>query len=336
MKHKNIPLNERIIFALDVDSYEEAEKWVDRLGSHINFYKVGLQLFMGGWFPVIDMITKHGHKVMVDLKIFDVPETVKLALRQLRDRNITFATVHGNDPILRAAVGEKNDVQILSVTVLTSFDEEDMREMGFSGTIEDWVFVRAKRALSLGCDGIISSGLEVPRLRDAFGDNFLVVTPGIRPGKNVEIPEDDQKRIVTAQDAIINGADYVVVGRPISKAQDPIAVVESMQSEIRRRLVKYTPKRGSITVSVTDAGNEVRVTVADTGIGIPREHLNRIFERFYRVDKNRSRELGGTGLGLSVVKHIVQNNGGRVWVQSELEGGSAFSFSLPKKTNRNT
>jgi len=236
MKHKNIPLNERIIFALDVDSYEEAEKWVDRLGSHINFYKVGLQLFMGGWFPVIDMITKHGHKVMVDLKIFDVPETVKLALRQLRDRNITFATVHGNDPILRAAVGEKNDVQILSVTVLTSFDEEDMREMGFSGTIEDWVFVRAKRALSLGCDGIISSGLEVPRLRDAFGDNFLVVTPGIRPGKNVEIPEDDQKRIVTAQDAIINGADYVVVGRPISKAQDPIAVVESMQSEIRRRL----------------------------------------------------------------------------------------------------
>ena len=100
--------------------------------------------------------------------------------------------------------------------------------------------------------------------------------------------------------------------------------------------VKYTPKRGSITVSVTDAGNEVRVTVADTGIGIPREHLNRIFERFYRVDKNRSRELGGTGLGLSVVKHIVQNNGGRVWVQSELEGGSAFSFSLPKKTNRNT
>ena len=236
MKHKNIPLNERIIFALDVDSHEEAEKWVDCLGSHINFYKVGLQLFLGGWFPVIDMITKHGHKVMVDLKIFDVPETVKSALRQLRDRNITFATVHGNDPILRAAVGERNDVQILSVTVLTSFDEEDMREMGFSGSIEDWVFVRAKRALSLGCDGIISSGLEVPRLRDAFGDNFLIVTPGIRPGKNVEIPEDDQKRIVTAQDAIINGADYVVVGRPISRARDPIAVVESMQSEIRRGL----------------------------------------------------------------------------------------------------
>jgi orotidine-5'-phosphate decarboxylase len=236
MKHKNIPLNERIIFALDVGSKEEAEKWVDLLGDHINFYKVGLQLFMAGWFPVIDMITERGHKVMVDLKLFDVPETVKLALRQLKDRNITFTTVHGNDPILRAAVGERNGVKILAVTVLTSFGEEDMREMGLSGTIEDLVLVRAKRALSLGCDGIVSSGLEAPRLREALGDNFLIVTPGIRPGKNIEIPEDDQKRIVTAQDAIINGADYVVVGRPISKAKDPIAIVESMQSEIRKGL----------------------------------------------------------------------------------------------------
>ncbi|MCK4486093.1 MAG: orotidine-5'-phosphate decarboxylase [Desulfobacterales bacterium] len=236
MKHKNIPLNERIIFALDVDSKEEAEKWVDLLGNHINFYKVGLQLFLAEGFPAIEMITKRGHKVMVDLKIFDIPETVKLALRQFKDRNITFATVHGNDPILRAAVAEKNGVKILAVTVLTSFGEEDMREMGFSGTIEDLVFVRAKRALSIGCDGVISSGLEALRLRDALGDNFLIVTPGIRPGKNIEIPEDDQRRIVTAQDAIINGADYVVVGRPISRAQDPIAVVESMQSEIRKGL----------------------------------------------------------------------------------------------------
>ena len=111
MKHKSIPLNERIIFALDVDSREEAKKWVDLLGNHINFYKVGLQLFMAEWFPVIEMITKRGHKVMVDLKFFDVPETVKLAIRQLRNRNITFATVHGNDPILRAAVEEKMELK---------------------------------------------------------------------------------------------------------------------------------------------------------------------------------------------------------------------------------
>ncbi|MCD4755217.1 MAG: orotidine-5'-phosphate decarboxylase [Deltaproteobacteria bacterium] len=239
MEHKSIPLNERIIFALDVDSKEEAKKWVDLLGNHINFYKVGLQLFLAEWFPVIEMITKRGHKVMVDLKFFDVPETVKSALRQLRNRNITFATVHGNDPILRAAVEEKSGVKILSVTVLTSYGEEDMEEMGFSGTIEDLVFSRAKRALKLGCDGVISSGLEAPRLRDALGDSFLIITPGIRPGKNIEIPEDDQKRIITAQDAIINGADYVVVGRPIRKAKDPVAVVESMQNEIQKGLASY-------------------------------------------------------------------------------------------------
>lgn len=240
MRHKDIPLNERIIFALDVDSKKEAEKWVDRLGNHIKFYKVGLELFLAGWFPVIEMITSRGHKVMVDLKIFDVPETVKSAVRQLRNRNITFATVHGNDPILQAAVAERNGVKILSVTVLTSFGEEDIKGMGFVGEIdnliEDLVFNRAERALNLGCDGVISSGLEVPRLRKSLGDNFLIVTPGIRPGKNVEIEEDDQKRIVTAQEAIINGADYVVVGRPIKRAKDPIAVVKSMQEEIAKGL----------------------------------------------------------------------------------------------------
>lgn len=236
MEHKSIPLNERIIFALDVKSKEEAKKWIDLLGNHINFYKVGLQLFMAEWFPVIEMITDRGHKVMVDLKFFDVPETVKLAIRQLRNRNITFATVHGNDPILRAAVEEKKEVKILSVTVLTSYGEEDMEEMGFSGTIEDLVLNRARRALKLGCDGVVSSGLEASRLRETLGGSFLIVTPGIRPGKNIEIPEDDQTRIVTAQDAIINGADYVVVGRPIRKAKDPIAVVESMQNKIRKGL----------------------------------------------------------------------------------------------------
>jgi len=240
MKHKDIPLNERIIFALDVDSKAEAQKWVERLGSHINFFKVGLQLFISGWFPVIDMITGRGHKVMCDLKLFDIPETVKLALRQLHGRGITFATVHGNEPILKAAASEKREVKILCVTALTSFGKEDMEEMGFTGTIEELVFRRAKRALETGCDGVVSSGLEALRLRENLGDKFLIVTPGIRPGKNIEIPQDDQKRIVTARDAIINGADYVVVGRPIRTADDPIAVVESLQSEIRKGLGLHT------------------------------------------------------------------------------------------------
>ena len=163
MQRKNIPLNERIIFALDVDSPEKAREWVTRLESHIGFYKVGLQLFLAGWFPVIDWITGRGHKVMVDLKFFDVPETVKLAVRQLKNRGVTFATVHGNDPILRAAVNETKDdeLKILAVTLLTSFGEEDMKEFfGKPINIEEYVFVRARRALSVGCHGVISSGLE--------------------------------------------------------------------------------------------------------------------------------------------------------------------------------
>jgi len=120
-----------------------------KLGDHIKFYKVGLQLFLAGGFPVIDMIIKRGNKVMVDLKFFDIPETVGLAVRALKDKGATFITVHGNDPILRAAVQERDDAKILAVTVLTSFDESDMREMGLTGTIEQLVYHRAKKALDL-------------------------------------------------------------------------------------------------------------------------------------------------------------------------------------------
>ena len=234
MKHKDIPLNERIIFALDVNSKQEAEKWLDKLGDDIKFYKVGLQLFINGWFPVIDMIVERGCKVMCDLKIFDVPETVKLAINGLKNRNVDFVTVHGNDPILRAAVEVKEGVKILSVTVLTSFDEEDMRSMGLKGDIADLVYKRAKRSLEIGCDGIVSSGLEVPRLRRDLGDNFAVVTPGIRPGKN--IPEDDQRRIATPYEAIKNGADYLVIGRPISRSANPIDTVKMIQDDIHKAL----------------------------------------------------------------------------------------------------
>ena len=173
---------------------------------------------------------------MVDLKFFDIPETVALAVRELKHRGATFITVHGNDPILRAAVSERNGAKILAVTVLTSFDESDMREMGLTCTVEELVYHRAKKALDLGCDGVISSGLEVPRLRHDLGDKFLIVTPGIRPGTNDRIPEDDQKRIATPQQAIRNGADYVVVGRPIRDATDPVAVVTAMQDEIATAL----------------------------------------------------------------------------------------------------
>lgn len=233
---KDIPLKERLIFALDVSSKEEAERWLDRLGDQVTFYKVGLQLFLAGGFPVIEMIRARGHQVMVDLKFFDIPETVALAVRELKNKGATFITVHGNDPILRAAVREREDARILAVTVLTSFDESDLREMGLTGTIEDLVYLRARKALDLGCDGIVSSGLEVARLREGLGDQLLIVTPGIRPGANDVVREDDQKRVAAADQAIRNGADYLVVGRPIRDAKDPVAVVKQIQEQIASAL----------------------------------------------------------------------------------------------------
>ncbi|MCI0653655.1 MAG: orotidine-5'-phosphate decarboxylase [Methylococcaceae bacterium] len=219
-----------------MDSVEEAERWVTRMESRIGVYKVGLQLFMAGWYPVIEMIRNRGHKVMVDLKFFDIPETVRLAVRELKNRGATFITVHGNEPILKAACEERIGSKILAVTLLTSFDESDMRDMGLSCSIEEFVLHRARKALRIGCDGIISSGLEVKQIRREFGDNFLIVTPGIRPGANVLDQDDDQRRITTAEQAIVNGADHVVVGRPIRNAEDPLALVESMQKAIQNGL----------------------------------------------------------------------------------------------------
>ncbi len=202
------------------------------LDGDIKFFKVGLQLFLAGWFKTIDAIIERGNKVMVDLKFFDIPETVRLAVEQLKNRQVTFATVHGNDPILEAAVKEKNGLKILAVTVLTSFGENDMRAMGMTGSIRDLVLLRSRKALEIGCDGVVSSPLEAPALRDELGNNFLIVTPGIRPGANIDTGEDDQKRIATAREAIINGADYVVIGRPIRNSKDPLALVRQLQEEI--------------------------------------------------------------------------------------------------------
>jgi orotidine-5'-phosphate decarboxylase len=233
---KDIPLDERIIFALDFSDPEEAKTWINKLDSSIKFFKVGLQLFLAGWWPIIEYIVNRNNKVMVDLKIFDIPETVGLVIQQLKDKNITFATIHGNKPIIEAAVAEKNGVKILAVTVLTSFDESDMLQMGFNRSIEDLVLIRSRKALELGCDGVVSSANEAPILRDELGSNFLIVTPGIRPGLNIDIEKDDQKRIATATQAIANGADYVVIGRPISTSPDPLLTIQAIQEEIKTGL----------------------------------------------------------------------------------------------------
>ncbi len=228
---KEIALKDRIIVALDVDQREKAQDIVRACESHVGFFKVGLQLFMADYFNTVDWILDRGHKVMLDLKFFDIPETVKLAVEQVNNRGVSLATIHGNDPIIRAALEARGDMKLLAVTVLTSFGEEDMRAMGLTGSLAELVLFRARRALELGCDGVVSSGLEVEGLRAELGSRLLIVTPGIRPGANVKT-DDDQVRVVTAGSAIQSGADHLVVGRPITRAEDPIRVIEAMQAEI--------------------------------------------------------------------------------------------------------
>ena len=231
---KSIPPEERLIFALDVPTVEEAKGLVEELGDSVKFYKLGLEIFMaGGYYEFIDWLRAHGKKIFADLKFFDVPETVGRAVRQLRGRGITFATVHsGNGNILRAAAREKGDVKILAVTVLTSIDQNDIdADIGIRDAVrvKDLVLSRAERALEDGCDGVISSGLEAPGLREKLGDRFTIITPGIRTVKGA----DDQKRTVDIEEAFNNGADYIVVGRPIKNAPDRKAAAQEIQKRIK-------------------------------------------------------------------------------------------------------
>lgn len=234
LSKKLIPVRERLIFALDYPSVKEAEEIIEVLGDSVQFYKLGLEIFMAdGYFNLIDRLHKKGKKVFVDLKFFDVPNTVASAVRQLKNRHAEFVTVHGNDKILEAACNAKSGVKILAVTVLTSLSREDIDSLGFQNVkVEDLVYSRAKRALEIGCDGVISSGLEISRLRKELGDKLLIVVPGIRPVENTEV--DDQKRTVNVETAFNNGADYIVVGRPIKKAPDPRQAAEDIQTSIAK------------------------------------------------------------------------------------------------------
>jgi len=233
LSDKPIAVDERLIVALDLATNEQAQALVEGLGDSVRFYKVGLELLMAGrYFELVSWLADSGKRVFADVKLFDVPETVARAVRQLRERGAELATVHGNDAILEAACRERKSLKILAVTVLTSLDAGDLRELGFSCDPAQLVLSRARRALEIGCDGVISSGLEARRLRESLGERLLIVTPGIRPVENR--PQDDQKRVVSLEEAFLNGADHVVVGRPIHSAPDPRGAAEQMQARIAR------------------------------------------------------------------------------------------------------
>jgi len=229
---KDIPHNERLIFAMDVPDCGRARQLAEELGDSVIFYKLGLELMMsGGYFELLDWMLARDKKVFADLKFFDIPATVGSAVRQLKDRGASFVTVHGNQSIMEAAAENKgDDLKVLAVTVLTSLDRGDLDDLGFACDVGELVLSRAKRALQAGCDGVISSGLELPALREHIDKKLLVVTPGIRPVDNK--PVGDQKRVVSVEQAFRNGADYIVVGRPIRDAESPRAAAESIQATI--------------------------------------------------------------------------------------------------------
>jgi orotidine-5'-phosphate decarboxylase len=224
---------ERLIVALDVPTSAEARALVRRIGDAARFYKVGLELFSTpGCFELVAWLAGRGNRVFVDLKLYDIPETVRRAVANLRGCGATFLTVHAHRSVMQAAAQEKGELKILAVTVLTSFDQRDLEEMGANRTAEELVLARAQGAVDTGCDGVIASGLEAARLKAAFKERLLVVTPGIRPVQNK--PSDDQKRTVDVAQAFANGADYIVVGRPIRQADDPRAAAQAIQSTIAR------------------------------------------------------------------------------------------------------
>ena len=236
MQHKDIPNRERLIFAMDVPTVDRAKQVAEELGDAVTFYKIGLELMMSGeYFELLDWMLARDKKVFCDLKFFDIPATVGSSVRQLKDRGASFVTVHGNQSIMEAAAENKGDtLKVLGVTVLTSLDRGDLDDLGFDCDVSALVLSRAKRALEAGCDGVISSGLEVPKLREFVDEKLLVVTPGIRPVDNK--PAGDQKRVVTVETAFKNGADYIVVGRPIRDAASPREAAESIQASIEAQV----------------------------------------------------------------------------------------------------
>lgn len=228
--HKNIPVEERLIFALDVPDAKSAMHLVDRLDDSVVFYKLGLELFLSGaYFELAAELKRRGKRIFADLKLFDIPATVGRAVSQLARHEVDFLTVHGNDAMLKAAVAERGPTGILAVTVLTSLDRGDLDDLGFQCDVESLVLSRARRALALGCAGVVSSGLEAARLRRHAAPGLVVVCPGIRP---VDNDGGDQKRTLTVDQAFEAGADYIVVGRPIRDAADPRRAAMEIQSTI--------------------------------------------------------------------------------------------------------
>ena len=228
-------IRDRLIFALDVPTAAEARAWVDRLGDSVGFYKLGMELLTSGdYFRVLEDLAGRGKRIFVDLKFHDVPATVAATIRGLRRYPVAFCTIHAQHAaMMRAAAQEKGEIRLLGVTVLTSMDRADLRDLRIDADPAEIVVERALVAQDAGLDGVIASGREAAALRAATGPDFLLVCPGIRPAGP---GGDDQKRTVDVPQAFAAGADHIVVGRPIRNAPDPVAAAEAIHAQIAAAL----------------------------------------------------------------------------------------------------
>jgi orotidine-5'-phosphate decarboxylase len=224
---------DRLIVALDVPNVAAAEAMIARLGDSVTFYKIGYQLGYAGGFPLVRKLVDAGKKVFLDLKLHDIGNTVAKGVESVADLGATFLTVHAYPQTMKAAVEARagSKLEILAVTVLTSYDETDLREAGYRLGVSDLVKLRAEQAKAIGVDGLVCSAEEAANLRTIAGSQMSLVTPGIRPAGSAV---GDQKRIMTPARAIAAGADYLVVGRPVMEASDPNAAAEAIVREIEQ------------------------------------------------------------------------------------------------------
>jgi orotidine-5'-phosphate decarboxylase len=220
-----------IIVALDVDSAQEARALVAKLGKQVNFFKVGLELYAAAGVEFVQELIHEGKDVFLDLKVYDIPETVKRAVAQVARTGVRFLTTHAVGSVMRAAVEGRGDsnLKLLAVTVLTSFGPEDLAEQGYHGAVADLVALRARNAMQIGMDGIVASPLEAAAVRSIIGSGKLLVTPGVR---SAGAAKGDQKRVATPLEAVRDGADYLVIGRQITRAADPADEASRILDEI--------------------------------------------------------------------------------------------------------
>jgi len=223
---------DRLIVALDVPDLASAEAMVSRLGDSVTFYKVGMELAYSGGLSFVRRLADAGKKVFLDLKLHDIPNTVEKATAQVADLGATFLTVHAFPQTMKAAVKGRGtgSLKILAVTVMTSYDDADLVEAGYALGVRDLVERRARQSHAIGVDGLILSPEEVSAMRALLGPDITLITPGIRPSGSAA---GDQKRIMTPANAIKAGADYLVIGRPVTQADDPKASAEAIIAEIR-------------------------------------------------------------------------------------------------------